>query len=113
MLQIPSNLILYRIGPQKWISGQIFAWYVEEVPIRAHICCVAADVMTRGLVATFQAFQKGVSAYLATRILLGLCEAGFIPAGLYTISMFYKRDETSKRFSIFFLGNLTAVASAA
>lgn len=24
--QIPSNLILYRIGPQKWISGQIFAW---------------------------------------------------------------------------------------
>lgn len=91
ILEIPSNLILYRIGPQKWISGQIFAW---------------------GLVATFQAFQKGVSAYLATRILLGLCEAGFIPAGLYTISMFYKRDETSKRFSIFFLGNLTAVASS-
>lgn len=49
---------------------------------------------------------------MATRILLGLCEAGFIPASLYTISIFYKRDETSKRFSIFFLGNLTAVASS-
>ncbi|KAF4544950.1 MFS transporter [Lasiodiplodia theobromae] len=91
ILEIPSNLILYRIGPQKWISGQIFAW---------------------GLVATFQAFQKGLAAFMVTRILLGLCEAGFIPAGLYTISMFYKRNETSKRFSIFFLGNLTAVASS-
>ncbi|KAL1622434.1 hypothetical protein SLS54_004999 [Diplodia seriata] len=91
ILEIPSNLILFRIGPQKWISGQIFAW---------------------GLVATLQAFQKGLAAYMVTRILLGLCEAGFIPAGLYTISLFYKRDETSKRFSIFFLGNLTAVASS-
>ncbi|OJD28788.1 alternative sulfate transporter [Diplodia corticola] len=91
ILEIPSNLVLFRIGPQKWISGQIVAW---------------------GLVATFQAFQKGLGAFMVTRILLGLCEAGFIPASLYTISMFYKRDETSKRFSIFFLGNLTAVASS-
>lgn len=65
----------------------------------------------RGLVATLQAFQKGYGAYLSTRLLLGLCEAGFIPASLYTISMFYKKEETSKRFSIFFLGNLTGVAT--
>ncbi|KAM5341445.1 hypothetical protein ACJ41O_014476 [Fusarium nematophilum] len=36
------------------------------------------------------------------------CECGYIPAGLYTITKFYKRDETSKRFAIFFLGNMTA-----
>ncbi|KAF2086701.1 alternative sulfate transporter [Saccharata proteae CBS 121410] len=90
LLEIPSNIILYRIGPQKWISGQIIAW---------------------GLVATFQAFQKGLPAYMVTRILLGLCEAGFIPAGLYTITLWYKREETSKRFSWFFIGNLGAVAS--
>ncbi|KAK7519667.1 alternative sulfate transporter [Phyllosticta citriasiana] len=90
LLEIPSNIILYRIGPQRWISGQMMAW---------------------GLVATFQAFQKGYGAYLSTRLLLGLCEAGFIPGSLYTISMFYKKEETSKRFSIFFLGNLTAVAT--
>ncbi|KAF2139309.1 uncharacterized protein K452DRAFT_352577 [Aplosporella prunicola CBS 121167] len=90
ILEIPSNFILYRIGPQKWISGQILAW---------------------GFVATFQAFQKGLSGYISTRFLLGLCEAGFIPAGLYTITIFYKRAETSKRFSYFFLGNLAAAAS--
>ncbi|KAK0389066.1 hypothetical protein NLU13_2642 [Sarocladium strictum] len=89
LLEIPSNLVLYKIGPTLWIGSQVIAW---------------------GLVATFQAFQKGLSAFMATRMLLGLCEAGFIPAALYTITRWYKRDEISKRFSWFFIGNLTAVA---
>ncbi|KAK4231150.1 hypothetical protein QBC38DRAFT_259693 [Podospora fimiseda] len=89
ILEIPSNIILYRLGPRLWIGCQILAW---------------------GLVATFQAFQKGLGPYLATRLLLGLCEAGFIPAGLYTITRWYKTEELSKRFSVFFLGNLFAGA---
>lgn len=39
------------------------------------------------------------------------CECGYIPAGLYTITKFYKRDETSKRFSVFFLGSMVANAA--
>ncbi|KAL9096526.1 MAG: hypothetical protein Q9165_001523 [Trypethelium subeluteriae] len=65
VLEIPSNYVLYRIGPSAWISGQIIAW---------------------------------------------LCESGFIPAGLYTITRWYKRDETSKRFAWFFIGNMLAQA---
>ncbi|THY34680.1 alternative sulfate transporter [Aureobasidium pullulans] len=89
ILEIPSNLLLYRFGPRVWISSQIFAW---------------------GLVATFQAFQHGLGAYLSTRLLLGLCEAGFIPGGLYTLSLYYKKEETSKRFAIYFFGNNFASA---
>ncbi|KAF4121859.1 Major Facilitator Superfamily [Geosmithia morbida] len=89
--KIPSNYVLYRIGPSVWISGQIIAW---------------------GLVAIFQAWQKGLGAFLSTRLLLGLCESGFIPAGLFTITRYYKRSETSKRFSIFFLGNMLAQATS-
>lgn len=91
LLEIPSNLVLYRVGPQKWISCQIICW---------------------GLVATFQAFQKGVGAFYATRLLLGLLEAGFIPAGLYTLTQWYKRSETSGRYAAFFLGNMVASASS-
>jgi MFS family permease len=93
LLELPSNLILYRVGPQKWISCQIVCW---------------------GLVATFQAFikGKGVGVYYATRLLLGLLEAGFIPAGLYTLTQWYKRNETSRRFTAFFLGNMTASAAS-
>ncbi|KAF7562300.1 hypothetical protein G7046_g1807 [Stylonectria norvegica] len=91
LLEIPSSMVLYRLGPSKWIGSQIIAW---------------------GLVATFQAFQKGLIAFVSTRFLLGLCEAGFIPAGLYTITRWYKKDETSKRFSWFFIGNQSAAASS-
>ncbi|EEY21216.1 conserved hypothetical protein [Verticillium alfalfae VaMs.102] len=91
ILEIPSNLVLYRIGPVLWLGGQMMAW---------------------GLIATFQAFQKGLAAYYVTRFLLGLGEAGFIPGSLYTITRWYKRNETSKRFSIFFLGNMLASATS-
>lgn len=89
LLEIPSNVLLQKIGPKRWLSGQIIAW---------------------GLVALFQNFITNYAGYLVTRILLGLCEAGFIPGALYTMSTWYKRDETSLRVSIFFLGNLLAVA---
>ncbi|KAI1080130.1 MFS general substrate transporter [Whalleya microplaca] len=90
LLEIPSNILLQRIGPRIWLSGQIVAW---------------------GLVATFQNFITNYGGYLATRILLGLCEAGFIPGALFTITTFYKESESSLRFSIFFLGNLLASAT--
>ncbi|KAI1391885.1 MFS general substrate transporter [Hypoxylon trugodes] len=90
LLEIPSNILLQRIGPRNWLSGQIVAW---------------------GLVATFQNFITNYGGYLATRLLLGLCEAGFIPGSLYTMSTWYKKSESSLRISIFFLGNLIASAT--
>lgn len=89
LLEIPSNVLLQKVGPKRWLSGQIIAW---------------------GLVALFQNFITNYAGYLVTRIILGLCEAGFIPGALYTMSTWYKRDETSLRVSIFFLGNLLAAA---
>ncbi|KAL6365580.1 hypothetical protein LRP88_01580 [Fusarium phalaenopsidis] len=93
LFEIPSNLVLYRVGPAVWIGFQILAW---------------------GLVATFQAFIKGqgYGAYLATHFLLGICECGYIPAALFTITRFYKQEETSKRFGIFFVGNMAANGAA-
>ncbi|KAL7621612.1 hypothetical protein AAE478_008938 [Parahypoxylon ruwenzoriense] len=90
LLEIPSNILLQRVGPRRWLSAQIVAW---------------------GLVATFQNFIRNYGSYLATRLLLGLCEAGFIPGSLYTMSTWYKKEESSLRISIFFLGNLIASAT--
>ncbi|KAH6680035.1 alternative sulfate transporter [Plectosphaerella plurivora] len=91
LFEIPSNMVLYRVGPAIWIGLQIVAW---------------------GLVATFQAWQKGVGAFMATRFLLGTFESGFIPAGLYTITRWYTQKETSKRFSWYFVGNMFAGATS-
>lgn len=91
LTELPSNVILQKIGPQKWISGQLIA------------CC---------LVATFQAFITTYPAYLATRLLLGLFEGGFIPGALYYISTWYKREGTSVRISLFFFGQMFASATS-
>ncbi|KKY25730.1 putative mfs transporter [Phaeomoniella chlamydospora] len=89
LLEIPSNIVLQKVGPRKWLSVQIFAW---------------------GLVATFQAFVSNYASYLATRLLLGLMEAGFIPGSLYYLSTWYKKSETSTRVTLFFFGQTLAGA---
>ncbi|KAJ0414236.1 major facilitator superfamily domain-containing protein [Aspergillus carlsbadensis] len=91
LTEIPSNMILYRVGPGKWLTLQLFLF---------------------GVVSTFQAFQHGYGAFIATRFLLGITESGFIPGGLWTLSTWYTRQETAKRVMVFYFGNQLGQASA-
>lgn len=91
LFEIPSNMILYRVGPGKWLTLQLFLF---------------------GTVSTFQAFQKGYSQLIATRFLLGMTESGFIPGGLWTLSTWYTRKETAKRIMFFYFGNQFGQASS-
>ncbi|KAJ5496160.1 hypothetical protein N7463_008147 [Penicillium fimorum] len=83
LLEIPSNVILHKIGPRQWISGQV---------------CVF------GVVACLQIFVRNKLGFLLTRICLGLAEAGYIPGAMYTLSTWYTNEELTKRIAIFFFG---------
>jgi Major Facilitator Superfamily len=91
LFEIPSNMILYRVGPGKWLTLQLFLF---------------------GIVSTFQAFQRGYGPFIASRFLLGMTESGFIPGGLWTLSTWYTRKETAKRVMIFYFGNQFGQASS-
>ncbi|KAM7205756.1 Major facilitator superfamily domain containing protein [Naviculisporaceae sp. PSN 640] len=91
LFEIPSNMILYRVGPGKWLTLQLFLF---------------------GTVATFQAFMNSYGSFIATRLLLGITESGFIPGGLWTLSTWYTRSETAKRVMIFYFGNQFGQASS-
>ncbi|KAF4550548.1 MFS-type transporter-like protein 42 [Elsinoe fawcettii] len=91
LTEIPSNMILYRVGPGKWLTLQLFLF---------------------GIVSTFQAFQTNYASFIATRFLLGITESGFIPGGLWTLSTWYTRKETAKRVMVFYFGNQFGQASA-
>ncbi|KAF2481069.1 pantothenate transporter liz1 [Neohortaea acidophila] len=91
LFEIPSNMVLYRVGPGKWLTLQLFLF---------------------GTVSTFQAFQNSYGSFIATRFLLGITESGFIPGGLWTLSTWYTRRETAKRVMIFYFGNQFGQASA-
>lgn len=91
LFEIPSNIILYRVGPGKWLTLQLFLF---------------------GIVSLFQSFQRGYGPFIATRFLLGVTESGFIPGGLWTLSTWYTRKETAKRVMFFYFGNQFGQASS-
>lgn len=91
LFEIPSNMILYRVGPGKWLTLQLFLF---------------------GIVSTFQAFQNSYGSFIASRFLLGMTESGFIPGGLWTLSTWYTRRETAKRVMFFYFGNQFGQASS-
>lgn len=91
LFEVPSNMILYRLGPGKWLTMQLFLF---------------------GIVSTFQAWMNDYGSFITTRLLLGITECGFIPGGLWTLSTWYTRAETAKRVMIFYFGNQFGQASA-
>ncbi|PYH42867.1 MFS general substrate transporter [Aspergillus saccharolyticus JOP 1030-1] len=91
LLEIPSNMALQRIGPRRWISAQVFIF---------------------GLLAALQIFIRDRTGFLITRAVLGLTEAGYIPAAMYTLSTWYTNAKLTKRIAIFFFGMFGGAAIA-
>ncbi|KAH6621515.1 major facilitator superfamily domain-containing protein, partial [Chaetomium sp. MPI-SDFR-AT-0129] len=83
VLEIPCNMALQRIGPRKWISAQVFIF---------------------GLVATLQVLITNRGGFIATRLVLGFAEAGYIPGAVYTLSTWYTKRELAKRVAVLFFG---------
>jgi MFS family permease len=59
LLQIPSNLMVHRLGARVWLSLILFVW---------------------GAISTATAFVWDAASFYTLRFLLGLAEAGFLPA---------------------------------
>jgi len=59
ILEVPSNLILERVGARRWIARVMVSW---------------------GLVSGAFAFINGPTSFFILRFLLGVAEAGFFPA---------------------------------
>lgn len=80
--EIPSNLALVRFGARRWIARIAISW---------------------GLLATMLMFVKTPTQFYVVRFLLGVAEAGFFPAILYYLSLWYPssmRARSNARFII-------------
>lgn len=81
-LEIPSNLMLVRFGARRWIARIAISW---------------------GILATALMFVKTPAQFYTVRFLLGVAEAGFFPAILYYLSLWFPADmraRSSARFII-------------
>ncbi|CAD6442283.1 2b21dead-2e62-4b61-a061-56f96f0f00d5 [Sclerotinia trifoliorum] len=89
LFEIPSNIFMKRFQPHIWLSGSILAF---------------------GIVMFAQGFVKSYSGLLATRFFLGLAEAGIFPGSFYLISIWYKREESLRRFTVYWCSVLISSA---
>ncbi|TEA20285.1 putative transporter [Colletotrichum sidae] len=87
--EIPSNLILQRVGAPVWLTLQMGVW---------------------GTIALTQSWCTNIHSFLATRFLLGIWEGGYIPGGQYMLALFYTREGLALRTAIFYFGNYSATA---
>jgi ACS family tartrate transporter-like MFS transporter len=68
LFEVPSNLILYRVGVRVWIARVMITW---------------------GIISAGSAFVVGPHSFYALRFLLGVAEAGFFPGIILYLSLWF------------------------
>jgi MFS transporter, ACS family, tartrate transporter len=80
LFEIPSNLILHRLGARRWIGRIMISW---------------------AIVAAGMAFIKTATAFYVLRLLLGIAEAGFFPGVLYYLTYWLPAADRARLIGIF------------
>ena len=80
VLEVPSNLILARVGARRWIARIMIGW---------------------GLVSMAMMFAQGPWSFGALRLLLGVAEAGFFPGMILYLTYWFPAAERAKAVAFF------------
>lgn len=87
IFEVPSNLILHRVGARIWIARIMILW---------------------GLVSMAFMFMKGVTSFYVLRFLLGAAEAGFFPGIILYFTYWYPPHERARIIALFAIGGVAA-----
>ena len=80
LFEVPSNLVLARVGARRWIARIMVSWGV-----------LSASMM----------FVHDVATFYVLRFLLGVAEAGFFPGIIYYLSTWYPAPQRARAVSWF------------
>jgi ACS family tartrate transporter-like MFS transporter len=81
LCEVPSNLILERVGARLWIFRIMLTW---------------------GIISALTAFARGPVSFCVLRFLLGVCEAGFFPGIMLYLTYWFPQSSRA-RFNALFL----------
>ena len=87
IFEVPSNLILQRVGARVWIARIMIVW---------------------GIVSMGMMFIKGVTMFYVMRFLLGAAEAGFFPGVLLYLTYWFPAKERARTIALFATGGVMA-----
>src|SRR3984957_1200531 len=87
-LEIPSNLILHRVGARIWLARIMITW---------------------GLLAAANCFVYDKHSLYGARLLLGAAEAGFFPGIMLYLCQWFPARERATAITLFLIGNPLAI----
>jgi len=88
VFEVPSNLILERVGARRWIARIMITW---------------------GLVAMATTFVGSAGTFMAARVLLGVAEAGFFPGIVLFFTYWFPASERARTGALFMTASPVAV----
>jgi len=80
LIEVPSNLILHRVGARLWISRIMVSW---------------------GAISASMMFVRTAPTFYVLRFLLGAAEAGFFPGVVYYLSHWYPEGQRARAIAAF------------
>jgi MFS family permease len=82
-LEIPSNMILYRVGARVWLARIMISW---------------------GLISAATIFVRGPWSFYFLRFLLGAAEAGFFPGVAFYLGHWFPAEYRTRAIAWFMVG---------
>jgi ACS family tartrate transporter-like MFS transporter len=83
LFEIPSNLILHRIGARVWIARILITW---------------------GAVATLTGFVQSANQLYLARFALGVAEAGYFPGIVLCLGYWFRQQEKAQAIALILMG---------
>src|SRR5438445_7949605 len=83
LFEIPSNLMLHKIGARIWIARILISW---------------------GIIAALTGVVHSAAQLYVARFLLGLMEAGFFPGIVLYLTYWFRQREQAQTIALFMAG---------
>ncbi len=83
LLEVPSNLILHRVGARRWLARIMVSW---------------------GIISAGMMFAWSEPVFYLMRILLGAAEAGFFPGVILYLTYWFPASERGRVMGLFYFG---------
>ena len=83
LLEVPSNLIMHRIGARLWMARIMVTW---------------------GLISAAMMFTSGEASFYLLRLLLGAAEAGFFPGVILYLTYWFPQARRGQVMGLFYFG---------
>jgi sugar phosphate permease len=83
LFEVPSNLVLHRIGARVWMCRIMVTW---------------------GVVAAAMVFARGDTSFSVIRLLLGCAEAGFFPGAILYMTYWFPARARGQVMALFYFG---------